>query len=350
MARIRVIVASCVVLCACLAGESLGAGYTYPVAISGPVTDGGPGTGGTIDVVGTIMVDQLGPVTLGNILDWELQVSSPSTASNTLTPANSDLYLQNPDIMATTAGLTLTVNGSANPVKTVFQLDDNTPGVMRNGIQFVGGDTYTPIQWLHNWTTHLGPDYSSVDLGTTNDVAVVLSTGSVWYTYDVSVSGPATTGGPGDVVATGSITAKKLGPLAVGDIADWALTISSANAPDMLLTPDNSTLALSSGDLVATAADLTFNVRGTNSSSDSLFVLIDDLLASELYTLKLQGGDGRDAKQLLHNQPTLSSGDVSVVLLGSGGDVPVVIGVIPEPATLSLLALGGLAMLRRRRK
>lgn len=230
-----------------------------------------------------------------------------------------------------------------------------------NGVLNVGADTTTPGQdgWLNtsgggtnNITVSGLPANGLVSMTTSGqdvrrlfDGGATVTSGSIWFSADISVSAAQATGDYALHMGDGSTTIfnartyiKSSGAgyvMALGTGTGTAVTYGTTELPFNQLQH-----ILVRYDLVAGAANdtgaLFVNPSTPDGSGDTAYVNATTIGtdASSFASFSLRQGSATAAA-------TLTVDNISVFTAGGG--------VVPEPASLGLLAIAGGAMIRRRR-
>ena len=186
-------------------------------------------------------------------------------------------------------------------------------------------------------------------------VAGVLATSasaSFSYFFDQEISG----GGEGEsgatVSITGTITVADLGTVELADITDYSLSFTSSTYPGpTVLTPSNSNVEVDGTLLEATAAELLFDITAGGNGEFRILgttPIVNDFVR---FSISADSDEGNQVSALHtpdFDGPPFPPQDGAAFDPGSSGSYTV--AVIPEPTSLALLGLGGLAMLRRRRR
>jgi hypothetical protein len=153
LATLRRLVAPQALLAAGLISLSLStqaaASYVYDVSFSGPDDAGTSPLAGTVSVSGTITVDQLGTLTLSDIIDFSLTFTSAHYATNTITPANgtdSANTFGTFTLDATASELTLSLPLSSGPLGQ-FDITDDSHG---DDLGFHSGQGFSPTETISN--------------------------------------------------------------------------------------------------------------------------------------------------------------------------------------------------------
>jgi hypothetical protein len=172
---------------------------------------------------------------------------------------------------------------------------------------------------------------------------------SFTYLFDQEITG----GGEGSsgitVNITGSITVADLGTVELADITDYSLSFTSTNYPGpTVLTPLNSEVEIDPPLLEATATELLFDLTG-DSGDFRIYgtTPVDNDFVR--FSISADSGEGNQVFALHtpdFDGPPYPPQDSAGFDPGSSGTYTV--AVIPEPTSLALLGLGGLALLRRR--
>jgi hypothetical protein len=174
---------------------------------------------------------------------------------------------------------------------------------------------------------------------------------SITYLFDQEISG----GGEGEsgatVNITGTITVANLGTVELSDINDYSLSFTSTNyAGPTVLTPSNSLAEIQGSLLEATSTELLFDIEAGGNGEFRILgttPIVNDFVRFAI------SNDGSEGSQVfaLHTPdfdgPPYPPQDAASFNPGDSGTYT--LGVIPEPTTLALLGLGGVAMLRRTR-
>jgi hypothetical protein len=194
----------------------------------------------------------------------------------------------------------------------------------------------------------LGVSQSSLGGLGTPDGSITFSTN---FTWDYDNSNGVTPGAYSfESVATHEI-GHILGFVSEVDYADYVLSLGTTSA---LFPRPLDLFRFASADRPTTSGQFTTNIRDLVPGGTDYFSYIAgtvQMATGQYY------GDGRQASHWKDNlslgimDPTLATGEIS--LIGPNDLMAMdLIGwqIIPEPATLALLALGGLAMLKRKQK
>jgi hypothetical protein len=172
---------------------------------------------------------------------------------------------------------------------------------------------------------------------------------SFTYLFDQEISGDGE-GSSSTINITGTITVADLGTVELSDINDYSLSFTSTNYPGpTVLTPSNSLVEVEGSLLEATATVLLFDIE--EGGNGEFRILGTTPIVNDFVRFAISN-DGSEGSQVfaLH---TPDYGPPYEIPQDSAsfnpGDGTYTLGVIPEPTSLALLGLGGLAMLRRGR-
>jgi hypothetical protein len=172
---------------------------------------------------------------------------------------------------------------------------------------------------------------------------------SITYLFDQEISGDGE-GSSSTINITGTITVADLGIVELADITDYSLSFTSSTYPGpTVLTPSNSLLEVDGSLLSATATELLFDI---NAGLNGEFRILGTTEIVNDFVRFAISNDGSEGSQVfaLHTPnyapPFDDPQDAAGFDPGDSGTYT--LAVIPEPTSLALLGLGGLALLRRR--
>ncbi len=185
----------------------------------------------------------------------------------------------------------------------------------------------------------------------TGSLTTAASASTTYFFDQVIPTGGEGGSSGGAITITGPITVNQLGTLDVSNITDYSLTFTGSVYPGpTVLTPSNSDLEVSGLALTATPTELIFDL--VEDATDDLFRIRGNVdVANDFVRFSIQN-DGEGSQVFALNTPNYAPPFDDPQEAGAFSPaVPsqYTLAVIPEPTTAALLALGGLAMLRRRR-
>lgn len=223
---------------------------------------------------------------------------------------------------------------SDGSVGTPSLLDGSTPDVT------TGGATWSASLWEENGST--ARITSAVDFGT-DDSAFLPFTPGAGNVYTLSATATVPVGGSGSWVALGfadtNITSGQ--PFWANGTAPWMLYRQSSEVTsfaESLGTAPNNDLGVDTNNVIAgnyaTSADLTIVLDTTGTAWTAEWLVDGSPVRSETY------GTNPSINFVGFARENGESSDIDNFTLT----------VIPEPSSVALLGLGGLALLRRRRR